>query len=128
VAGGLSGALGLGGGAGLLGLGAATIPVIGAAVAGIALLAKHFFGNGGDRMAANELTGTGGVHDFFNQATAQAQQLPEGPERQAAEDARDRQMEQALVDFSKKGKDEYYQAKQTLEQFSHFTSVKPLLG
>jgi len=129
--GGIGGALGLGGGAGLFGLGAATIPVVGGAIAGIALLAKKFFGNGGDRQAANQLTGADGnpnnVHAFFTQATQQIQQLP--PEQQAeAADARDREMEQALVAFSKKGKDEYYQAKNTLRQFSGFSSVKPLLG
>ncbi len=130
-------ALGGGGGGGLfgmggtLGLGSAAIPVIGGAVAGIALLAKHFFGNGGDRQAADQLTGADGnpnnVHAFFTQATQQIQQLP--PDQQAtAADARDREMEQQLLAFSKKGKDEYYQAKQTLEQFSQFSTVKPLLG
>ncbi len=128
---GITGALGLGGGAGLFGLGAATIPVVGGAVAGIALLAKHFFGNGGDRQAADQLTGADGnpsnVHAFFTQATQQIQQLP--PDQQAAAaDARDREMEQQLLAFSKKGKDEYYQAKQTLEQFAQFSTVKPLLG
>ncbi len=125
---GVTGALGLGGGAGLFGLGAATIPVVGGAVAGIALLAKHFFGNGGDRQAANQLTGSGGVHDFFTQATQQIDQMPDGPEKQQAIDQRDRATEQALVDFSKIDKNHYYQAKQTLEQFSQFSTVKPLLG
>ncbi len=125
---GLTGALGLGGGSGLMGLGAATIPVVGGVAVGIGLLAKHFFGNGGDRLAANELTGPNGVHEFFNQATAQINQTPDGPEKQAAVDARDRAMEQALVAFSKKDKNHYYQAKQTLQQFSGFTTVRPLLG
>ena len=128
AAGGLTGALGLGGGAGLLGLGAATIPVIGGAVAGIALLAKHFFGNGGDRIAANQLTGPGGVHDFWTQATNAIPADAPPEERAAAEDARDRAMETALVAFSKIDKDHYYQAKKTLEQFSQFSTVKPLLG
>jgi hypothetical protein len=125
---GVTGALGLGGGAGLFGLGAATIPVIGGAVAGIALLAKHFFGNGGDRKAANQLTGSGGVHDFFTQATQQIDQMPDGPEKQQAIDQRDRATEQALVDFSKIDKNHYYQAKQTLQQFSQFSTVRALLG
>ncbi len=127
-AGGLTGALGLGGGSGLFGLGAATIPVVGGAVAGIALLAKHFFGNGGDRQAANQLTGSGGVHDFFDQASQQINALPDGPEKQQAIDQRDRAAEQALVDFSKIDKNHYYQAKQTLEQFSQYSTVRPLLG
>lgn len=125
---GITGALGLGGGSGLFGLGAATIPVVGAAVVGITLLAKHFFGNGGDRMAANDLTGPGSVHDFFTQATAQADALPEGPEKVAAYDERDRQMEKALVQWSQRDKDHYYQAKNTLRHFAGFSSVRPLLG
>jgi len=32
------------------------------------------------------------------------------------------------VAFSKLGRDEYYQAKKTLQQFSLFTTVRPLLG
>ncbi len=121
----------VGGGGLLSSIGAlATNPITIAAAGaiGIGLLAKHFFGNGGDRIAANQLTGPGGVHDFFNQASAAINQMPDGPEKQQAEDARDRSFENALVAFSKNSKDDYYQAKQTLEQFSHFTSVKPLLG
>ncbi len=126
---GLTGALGLGGGSGLFGLGAATIPVVGGAIAGIGLLAKHFFGNGGDRMAANQLTqGPNSVHAFFDQATAQINQMPDGPDKDAAINARDRNMEDALVGFSKKDKNSYYQAKATLEQFSKFSGVRALLG
>lgn len=126
--GGLGGALGLGGGSGMLGLGALTIPVIGGVALAIGLLAKHYWGNGPDRMAANQLTGPGGVHDFFTQATAQAEALPEGPERESAYNVRDRAMEQALLGFSKIDKNHYYQAKQTLQQFSKFSTVQPLLG
>jgi hypothetical protein len=100
---------------------------VGGAV-GIGLLAKHFFGNGGDRQAANQLTGAGGVHDFFDQASQQINQMPDGPEKQAAIDQRDRTAEQQLVNFSKIDKNHYYQAKQTLEQLSQFSTVKPLLG
>lgn len=125
---GIAGALGLGGGEGLLGLGALTIPVIGGVALAIGLLAKKYWGNGPDRMAANQLTGPGGVHEFFNQATAQAEALPEGPERDSAYNVRDRAMEQALLGFSRIDKDHYYQAKQTLRQFSQFSTVQPLLG
>jgi len=128
AAGGITGALGLGGGAGMLGLGAATIPVIGAAAVGIGLLAKKLFGNGGDRMAANELTGPNGVHAFFDQATQQINAMPNGPEKDSAINARDRSFEQALLGFSQIDKDHYYQAKQTLRQFSQFSTVKALLG
>ena len=125
---GLAGALGLGGGSGVLGLGALTIPVIGAAALGIGLLAKHYFGNGPDRMAANQLTGPGGVHEFFNEASNKINSMPDGPEKDSAINTRDRAFEQALLGFSKIDKDHYYQAKQTLRQFSGFSTVKPLLG
>ncbi len=120
------------GGSGLLSsIGAlATNPITLAAAGaiGIGLLAKHFFGNGGDRKAANQLTGEGGVHDFFNQATAGIEQMPDGPEKQQAEAERDHNMEDQLVAFSKLGKDQYYQAKKTLVFFSQFSGVRPLLG
>lgn len=56
---GLKGALGLGGGSGLFGLGAATIPVIGGALAGITMLATNLIGRG--RRTANEF-----VQNFQN--------------------------------------------------------------
>ncbi len=127
-----AGSAGAAGGGGLLstigGLATNPITIAAAGALGIGLLAKHFFGNGGDRKAANQLTGPGGVHDFFTQASQQIDQMPDGPEKQQAIDQRDRATEQALVDFSKIDKNHYYQAKQTLEQFSQFSTVKPLLG
>lgn len=126
--GGLSSVGSLGMSNGLLGLGAATLPVVGGIVAGIGLLAKHYFGNGGDRQAANQLTGSNGVHEFFTQASEHINALPEGQEKTAAINARDRAAEQALVNFSKIDKDHYYQAQKTLQQFSQFSTVRPLLG
>lgn len=62
AAGGVGSALGLGGGPGLLGLGSATIPVVGGVIAG-GLLAKHLIGRG--RRAADELTNPSGIQNAF---------------------------------------------------------------
>lgn len=119
-------------GGGLLGLGALAIPVIGGALAGGAYLAKRAYGNGADRQAADVLTGTktgsgqhtntGSVHDQFQQVL----QMPDGPEKQAAYG----QVAQQLVDFSKKGRAQYYQAQKTLRDFNQWSrgAIPALLG
>lgn len=106
----------------------AGIPIVGGAIAGGVALAKKLWGNGPDRMAANQLTGAGGIHEHVTNAINGIIASGVGGEEKAEAEAQlAREVEQYLVDFSKQSKDHYYQAQRTLRDFSWF-GVKPLLG
>jgi hypothetical protein len=104
------------------------IPIIGGAIAAAIILPK-LFGNGPDRMAANELTESGGLHDYIvegiNKLNADQSLTPE--QKAETQEAIARQVEDYLVEFSKIDKHHYYQAKQTLIDMQ-WLGVKPLLG
>lgn len=123
---GLTGALGLGGGSGLMGLGAATIPIVGGIIAGGILLANHYIGAG--RKQADKLTDEGGLQNSFEKTLATIRQSNQSPEQQwqSSSQAYD-QLEKFGLEFAAKGKNQHKAASQMFDEISHlFGRPNPL--
>jgi hypothetical protein len=114
-------ALGLGGASGILGLGSATIPVIGGVVAG-GILASKLIGRG--RKAANELTGPGGIQREFEDALRQIDAAPglTDQQRRSAKLGEYNTLVQLGLQQAGKGKNQ----RKTVKQM--FDTISPLFG
>lgn len=122
VAGSIAGGGAAAGGGGLLGLGSATIPVVGGLILGGALLAKHYVGAG--RHQADVLTGEGGLNNAFEKTLAQIDADPNfTPDQkwQGKVSAYD-ELEKRVLEFSRKGKNQHKVSVQM------FDTISPLFG